>query len=206
MFITFEGMDGAGKTTQINLLCEHLKNKGFEFIVTREPGGTKVCEKIRHIILDNDNVGMNAICEALLYAASRAEHVDKVIKPALKEGKIVICDRYIHSSIAYQGYGRELGADTIRQINSGAIDGINPDITFFLMLSPESVHNRLEQNEDENDRIEVEDVEFFARVHKGYIELSDGDDTISLIDAVNSIETIAQTIISAVDNIIEKGE
>ena len=205
MFITFEGMDGAGKSTQINLLCEHLKSKGLDFIVTREPGGTKVCEKIRHIVLDNDNEGMNAMCEALLYAASRAEHVDKVIKPALKEGKTVICDRYVHSSIAYQGYGRLLGANEIRQINEGAVDGINPDITIFLMLSPSSVHDRLAKNENANDRIENEDVNFFKRVHKGFLELAEADDKILLIDAENTIESIAKTIADAVDNIIEKG-
>ncbi len=205
MFITFEGMDGAGKTTQFNLLCEHLERKGLDFIVTREPGGTKVCEKIRAIILDKENKGMDAMCEALLYAASRAEHVDKVIKPALKRGKIVLCDRYVHSSIAYQGYGRNLGADVVAQINKRAVDGVYPDITFFLMLDPESVHSRLNKTGKDHDRLEREGVDFFERVHTGYIELAKNDNKIILINAVDSIEQISLKITQAVDNIIEKG-
>ena len=205
MFITLEGMDGAGKTTQFNLLREHLERKGVDFIVTREPGGTEVCEKIRDIILDNDNAGMNAMCEALLYAASRAEHVDKVIKPALNESKTVLCDRYVHSSIAYQGYGRRLGADVVAGINAGALDGTYPDITFILMLDPESVHNRLNKAGKDHDRLEREDVAFFERVHAGYMELAENDGRIVLLDAGDSIENIAETIRRAVDNIIEKG-
>jgi dTMP kinase len=205
MFITLEGMDGAGKTTQFNLLREHLEHKGVDFIVTREPGGTEVCEKIRSIILDKNNAGMNAMCEALLYAASRAEHVDKVIKPALKAGKTVLCDRYVHSSIAYQGYGRQLGADVVAGINAGAVDGIYPDISFFLMLDPESVHDRLNKSGKDHDRLERENVDFFRRVHAGYTELAEKDNRIMLLDARDSIENIAQTIKAAVDNIIEKG-
>lgn len=203
MFITFEGMDGAGKTTQIKLLCEHLKNQCHDFIVTREPGGTEVCEKIREIILDKKNFGMNAMCEALLYAASRAEHVDKVIKKALEQKKVVICDRYVHSSIAYQGFGRELGADVVSAINDGAVDGIYPDISFFLMLDPENVHTRLSQSGKDHDRLENEAVDFFERVHKGYIEIAKNDEKVVLINAKYTIRKIAQTIAAAVDNIIE---
>jgi len=203
MFITFEGMDGAGKSTQIDLLCEHLRKNGHDFIVTREPGGTVVCEKIREIILDRNNEGMNCMCEALLYAASRAEHVDKVIRPALDAGKIVLCDRYIHSSIAYQGYGRQLGADVIESINDGAVAGIYPDITFFLMLSPDNVHHRITQSGKDHDRLEKEAVTFFERVHKGYTEIAKNDDNIIIINASNTIESISDIIKKAVDNIIE---
>ena len=205
MFISLEGMDGAGKTTQFDLLRGHLENKGYDIVVTREPGGTPISEKIRSVILDKENMGMNAMCEALLYAAARAEHVDKVIKPALKDGKIVLCDRYVHSSIAYQGYGRQLGADIVAGINDHAIDGIKPDITFILMLSPESVHDRLNKSGKDHDRLEREGVEFFKRIHSGYIELARKDPRIRLIDASDTIENIAAIISVAVDNIIEKG-
>jgi dTMP kinase len=205
MFISLEGMDGAGKTTQFNLLRGHLESKGYDIVVTREPGGTPISEKIRDVILDKENMGMNAMCEALLYAASRAEHVDKVIKPALKEGKIVLCDRYVHSSIAYQGYGRQLGADVVAKINDNAIVGIMPDVTFILMLSPESVHDRLNKSGRDHDRLEREDVEFFKRIHRGYTELAQKDTRILLIDASNTIENIASIISESVDNIIEKG-
>ncbi len=204
MFIVLEGMDGAGKTTQFNLLKEHLEKEGMDIVVTREPGGTQVCEKIRNVILDKNNMGMNPMCEALLYAASRAEHVDKVIKPALEEGKTVLCDRYVDSSIAYQGYGRQLGADNIAMINAGAIDGIKPDITIYLMLSPESVHERLNASGKDHDRLEREGVEFFARVHKGFIELAEKNDKSLLIDASDTIANIASEISKAVDNVIEK--
>ena len=206
MFITLEGMDGAGKTTQFSLLKEHLESKGYDYVVTREPGGTFISEKIRKVILDKDNKGMSPMCEALLYAASRAEHVDKVIKPALEAGKLVLCDRYVHSSIAYQGYGRQLGAETVAKINENAIAGINPDITFILMLSPESVHNRLSGSGRDLDRLEREGVEFFMRVHKGFTELARNNPKILLLNAEDTIENISNAICCAVDNIIEKGK
>ncbi len=205
MFISLEGMDGAGKTTQFKLLLEHLNSKGYDIVVTREPGGTPISEKIRSVILDKENMGMNAMCEAMLYAASRAEHVDKVIKPALKEGKIVLCDRYVHSSIAYQGYGRQLGADVVEKMNDNAIDGIKPDVTFILMLSPQSVHERLTKSGKDLDRLEREGVEFFERIHRGFTELAQKDPRILLIDASDTIENIASIISQSVDNIIEKG-
>ena len=203
MFITFEGMDGAGKTTQINLLSEHLKKSGHDVILTREPGGTVVCEKIREIILDKENYGMNCMCEALLYAASRAEHVEKVIKPALKENKIVICDRFVHSSIAYQGYGRQLGSDVVAGINAGAVAGAHPDMTFFFMLDAKSVHKRLSKMGKDLDRLEQEKVDFFERVHKGFIEMSAKEKKSIVINAEDTIENISKIIADTVDNIIE---
>ena len=203
MFITFEGMDGAGKSTQIDLLCNHLKSKGYDVVLTREPGGTEVCEKIRNILLGKENMGMNSMCEALLYAASRAEHVDKVIKPALKQGKIVICDRFVHSSIAYQGYGRELGKDVVASINDGAVAGAYPDLTFFLMLPAENVHSRLNNTGKDLDRLEKEGVNFFERVHQGFLEMAKNEKNIHLINAKDTIENIAVIIANTVDNIIE---
>jgi dTMP kinase len=130
--------------------------------------------------------------------------VDKVIKPALKEGKTVLCDRYVDSSIAYQGYGRELGADNVAMINSGAIDGVRPDLTVYLMLSPEEVHNRLNASGKDHDRLEREGVDFFSRVHNGFLELAEKNNKSLLVDAGDTIENIALKIAQAVDNIIEK--
>jgi dTMP kinase len=203
MFITFEGMDGAGKTTQINLLKKHLEEKGYDVVLTREPGGTEVCEKIRDIILDKDHFGMNNMCEAFLYAASRAEHVEKVIKPALKAGKIVICDRFVHSSIAYQGYGRGLGKEVVAAINDRAVDGVYPDMTFFMMLPADNVHNRINQSGKDHDRLEKENVEFFERISKGYMELAENEDKSTILNAKDSIESISKNINCVVDNIIE---
>ncbi len=203
MFITFEGMDGAGKTTQINLLRTHLIEKGYDVVLSREPGGTKVCEKIREILLDKENMGMNIMCEALLFAASRAEHIEKIIKPALTEGKIVICDRFVHSSLAYQGYGRKLGEALVASINKGAIDGIYPDMTIFIMLDAKSVHSRLLQSGKDHDRLEKETVSFFERVNNGFIKIADSEKKAIIINAEDTIENIHKTIADAVDNIIE---
>ena len=132
-FITFEGPDGAGKTTQIDLLRKYLLDKGLDVVVTREPGGTPISEAIRGIILDTDHSEMDPITEMYLYAASRAQHVGQLIAPALRQGKIVLCDRFVDSSIAYQGAGRGLGMKMVEEINRAALQGIMPDITLFLI-------------------------------------------------------------------------
>ena len=132
--IALEGPDGSGKTTQIQLLEEYLKELGYEVVRTREPGGTEISEKIREIILDNDNCNMSYMCEALLYAASRAQLVNEVIKPALNKGKIVICDRFVYSSMVYQGVGRGLGMDRIKSINEAALDGLEADLVCMITI------------------------------------------------------------------------
>lgn len=137
ILIVFEGMDGAGKTTQIQLLKRYFEDKDIEVVVTREPGGTKIGEKIRNVILDVENKEMDDICEALLYAASRAQLVNEVIIPSLNSGKVVICDRFVESSIVYQGYARGIGEDKIEIINNIATKGIVPDAVFLLMLPAE---------------------------------------------------------------------
>ena len=136
LFITVEGTDGAGKSTQIQLLTDYLKSKGRNVILKREPGGTEISEKIRELILDVNNKEMSDVAEALLYAASRAQLVQQVIKPALVKGEVVICDRFVDSSIVYQGIARGLGKNMVEEINRFAIDGIMPDITLFFDLSP----------------------------------------------------------------------
>jgi len=168
--VTFEGCEGSGKSTQIRLLSEKLTKAGADFIVTREPGGSDVAEQIRGIILDGKNTAMCDECEALLYAAARVQHLKEIIVPALDAGKLVICDRYVDSSLAYQGAARGLGYDYIAEINSLALEKYAPDITFFLNISPKAAFER-KHGADENDRIEALGLEFHDKVYKGYLGL-----------------------------------
>ena len=171
IFITFEGSDGSGKSTQFRLFSEYLKENGHDVVLTREPGGTAISEKIRSIILDPINKEMDPMTEALLFASSRAQHVEQLIRPSLEEGKIVLCDRFMDSSIAYQGYGRGLG-DCVRIINEYAIGGLQPDITFYLDLDPDAGRRR-NINAGKTDRMEQEKMDFHRRVYNGYRELSE---------------------------------
>ena len=171
LFIAFEGPDGCGKSTQIRFLAEHLEQAGLNVVQTREPGGSPIAEKIREVVLSRENEGMAAMTEALLYAAARAEHVHKVIAPAIEAGKVVLCDRFVDSSIAYQGYGRMLGAKTVWRINEAAVDGYMPDVTVFLNVPPERAFERMNENK-EYDRLEIEDISFHRRAYEGYQELS----------------------------------
>ncbi|MHC1722871.1 MAG: dTMP kinase [Aminipila sp.] len=201
LFISIEGPDGSGKSTQIRLLKEFLNNNGMEVILTREPGGTVISEKIRQIILDKEHIEMDPMTEALLYAASRAQHVTEVIKPGLQSGKTVICDRFVDSSIAYQGYGRHLG-DAVRIINEYAVAGCMPDITFLLKVDPSVGKNRIK--EEEQDRLENEKLDFHNIVFKGYLELEKiYTDRIIGIDATKNIEEISKQIISHMKNILK---
>lgn len=181
LFIAFEGADGCGKSTQVRYLTEYLKELGVDVLSTREPGGCSVSERIRDIVLDRNIEDMCAETEALLYAAARAQHVYEVIKPAVEAGKVVLCDRFIYSSLAYQGYGRQLGVDTVRYINEFAISGCMPDVTVFISVPPERAFERMNDMK-EYDRIEREDMSFHDRVFEGYIELSKTEG-IMLIDA-----------------------
>jgi dTMP kinase len=181
LFITFEGADGCGKSTQARFLAEYLEENGVSVVHTREPGGSLVAEKIRDILLDKENAEMDAVTEALLYAASRAEHVRKVIRPALTAGKVVICDRFVHSSYAYQGYGRELGVPLVKQINDPAVDGCMPDITVFINVTPEHAFSRMNEHK-ERDRLEIEEIGFHQRAFDGFTALSHEPGMI-LIDA-----------------------
>ena len=197
MFITLEGSDGSGKTTQIELLKEYFEERGTDVVITREPGGTGISEKIRDIILDKDNTEMVPMTEALLYAASRAQHVAEKIKPALEQGRTVICDRFTDSSIAYQGFGRGLG-DCVRIINEYAVGGIVPDITFLMKMDPKVGKDRI--SEDEQDRLEREKMDFHRKVYDGYIALEKKYDRIVGIDASGSIEDIHREIVSYIES------
>jgi len=170
IFISFEGPDGSGKSTQIRLLTEYCREKGLEAVTVREPGGTAISEKIRDIILDKKNSEMSPVAEALLYAASRAQLVEQIIRPALEEGKMVLSDRFMDSSIAYQCYGRGLG-DGVRIINEFAVRDLQPDLTFFLDLDPVKGKQRV-LKEGEPDRLESEAMTFHRAVYEGYKKLS----------------------------------
>lgn len=169
-FITFEGCEGSGKSTQLRLLGEYLKQSGVDFIMTREPGGSAIAEDIRKIILNTENTAMCAECEALLYAAARIQHLKEIVEPALAAGKLVVCDRYVDSSFAYQGAARGLGMDFIADINAYALDKYSPDLTVFLDISPKAAFER-KHGADNNDRIEALGVEFHEEVYKGYKSL-----------------------------------
>lgn len=171
-FITFEGCEGAGKSTQIRLLSQYLAERGKECVVTREPGGSAISEAIRAVILDGKNTAMTDECEALLYAAARAQHLSDTVLPALEAGKTVLCDRYLFSSFAYQGYGRGLDMGFLRAVNSFALQGHMPDITLFLDIPPRSAFER-KHGADQNDRIEQAGEAFHARVYQGYLRLAE---------------------------------
>ena len=168
IFISVEGGDGAGKSTQLANIKQYMEERNISAVFTREPGGTEIAEKIRDIILDPANEGMEDLTEALLYAASRAEHVRKVIAPALEDGLVVVCDRFVDSSIAYQGYGRGLGK-VVEMINEPAVNGYIPDLTIFLDLEPEVAMGRISNRG--HDRLETEAADFHERVHQGYLDM-----------------------------------
>ena len=189
-FISFEGNDGSGKSTQIQLLYDYLINKGYDVLITREPGGTRLGEKIRELILDTENKEMTTITEMMLYAAARAQLVSEVIEPALKQGYIVISDRFVDSSLVYQGIGRQLGIERVMNVNQNAINGVLPDITFFIDLDPEIALNRRKAT-TKADRLESEKLEFHRMVYMGYKKLVElYPERIKSIDGTLSIENI----------------
>ena len=171
-FITFEGCEGSGKSTQMRLLSERLKKEGISHIVTREPGGSDIAEQIRAIILNGKNTAMCDECEALLYAAARAQHLNEKVRPALDEGLLVLCDRFVDSSLAYQGYARGLGMDFVSSINSFALENYMPDLTLFLNISPKAAFER-KHGADEGDRMEQLGLAFHRKVYEGYLKLSE---------------------------------
>ena len=201
LFITMEGTDGAGKSTLLDLLNKYLKDKGFNVVFVREPGGTKISEKIRNIILDIDNKEMHYMTEAFLYASSRTQLVNEVIIPELKKGSVVICDRFVDSSIVYQGIARNLGVEVVRKINNIATGGLIPDITFFLDLSPDKAIER-KKEQKELDRLEREKSQFYNKVYEGYKMLIEEEgERIKVIDATQSIEVIHNNIVNYLENL-----
>lgn len=171
-FVTFEGCEGVGKSRQIQLLEEYLKANKIEYCLTREPGGTNVSEQIRNVILDGKNTTMTDECEALLYAAARVQLLKEKVKPLLDSGKLVLCDRFIDSSLAYQGYARGLGVEFVSKINDYAIKNFMPDYTVFLKLTPEQAFKR-KGGADKTDRLELSGMEFHKKVYQGYLDLAE---------------------------------
>ena len=182
-FVTFEGCEGVGKSKQIQLLQDYLKSIGKDFYLTREPGGSKISEQIRSVILDGKNVNMSGACEALLYAAARVQLLDEIIKDKLDGGELVICDRYVDSSLAYQGVARGLGMDFVESINAYALKNFMPDLTLFLDLPPVLAFKR-KGGVDKNDRVELSGMKFHNDVYKGYKMLAEKyPDRFVVIDA-----------------------
>lgn len=201
LFITFEGPDGSGKSTQIELLEDYLKEGGHDTLLTREPGGTDISEKIRDIILDTNNTEMSHMTEALLYAASRAQHVDQVIRPALEANMTVICDRFVDSSIVYQGFGRKLG-ESVEVINDYAIGDCVPNITFLLMIDPSVGIKRASGGVP--DRIESESIAYHKEVYKAYLALMDKyPNRIFGVDASGTIESIHEEIKNKINELLK---
>ncbi len=203
LFITMEGTDGAGKTTQINMLRDYLDSRGYNVVCVREPGGTPIGEKIREIIIDKNNSEMCQMTEAMLYAAARAQLVSQIILPALKNGGVVISDRFLDSSLVYQGYARGLGERRIRNLNRYAVDDLEPDITFFLRLKPEDGLKR-KRVQAELDRIESEHFNFHQRVYDGYVSLARRNKSrIRMLDALKSADEIHCAILSEIDKLLD---
>lgn len=204
IFITMEGPDGAGKSTQIDLLRVYLLQKGYDIIVCREPGGTVISEAIREVILNRDYKNMGHMTELLLYAAARAQLVEEVIQPALDQGKVVICDRFIESSAVYQGIARGLGVDPVYEVNRFAVGNTMPDITLLLDVDAETGIGRKKQ-QAELDRMESEKLEFHRKVVEGYRLLAERDkNRMVKIDGRNSIEEIHRQIKVAVDDALTR--
>ena len=196
-FIAFEGCEGAGKSTQMRLLSEYLAKKGVAHAVTREPGGGEVSEAIRKVILNGKFTSMTDECEALLYAAARVQHLADTVEPALNEGKLVLCDRYIFSSYAYQGYGRGLDMEFLENINSYAVHNFMPDVTLFLDIPPVLAFAR-KHGADENDRMEQAGAKFHARVYEGYKKLlKEYPDRIRAVDGRKTPNEVFEEILSA---------
>lgn len=192
-FITFEGGEGSGKTSAIKAILPHLEKMGYKFILTREPGGTPIAEEIRNVILSMKSEGMDGRTEALLYAASRREHLQKKVIPNLNNGVNVLCDRYIDSSLAYQGHARGLGIDDILKINMFATENEWPDLTIFFDIEPEEGLARIAKNENrEVNRLDIEKIEFHKSVREGYLELLKRyPNRIKRIDASQPREVVA---------------
>ena len=203
LFITLEGPDGSGKTTVATLIVEELKKRGFSVVHTREPGGIEIAEQIRKVILDPKNTAMDARTEALLYAASRRLHLVERVFPALKEGKIVLCERFLDSSLAYQGYGRQIGFDDVLKINDFAIEGCFPDLTLFLDIDEEEGLKRIGDRAFK-DRLDQESIDFHHRVKQGYEEvLRRFPERIRIVDASRPVEEVLK---NCLDIILEAAE
>ena len=206
LFITLEGPDGSGKSTVSRMLVSYLREKGLRVTLTREPGGTDISEEIRHIILDTKNTEMKSTTEALLYAASRAQHVGEKIIPAMEANRVVVCDRFVLSSLVYQGIGRGLGVDKIKELNDFATIGLEPDLILFFDIDPKIALTR-KTKRSKADRLEKENLEFHRSVYEGYKSLLDiYGGRVKTIDAKNSKRNVFEQVKKAVNSLIEGRE
>ncbi|MCM3088908.1 dTMP kinase [Bhargavaea ginsengi] len=200
LFITLEGPDGAGKTSVLEILARRLENSGIDFLKTREPGGIRISEKIREIILDNDHTEMEARTEALLYAAARRQHLIEKIIPALEAGKVVLCDRFIDSSIAYQGAARGIGTEEVRSINRFAIGDTMPDLTILLDVPAEEGIRRISEGRGhEVNRLDTEGLGFHNKVRSEYLRIAEREpERVVLVDATKNLEDTAEVAWTAI--------
>ncbi len=194
-FITIEGGEGSGKTSLIKLLVNDFKKLNIDTLTSREPGGSKIAEEIRQVILNVENTKMDYMTEALLYAASRKQHLEEIIKPAINEGKLVICDRYIDSSLAYQGWARDLGIEKVYDINMYATEGFLPDLTLFIDIPAEVGLERIKSNNRDVDRLDLEKISFHHKVREGYLKIAEMyPERIVVIDGNKSLEEVYEDI------------
>lgn len=199
-FVSFEGIEGCGKTTQIALLSEYLKKRDIRHTITREPGGTAVGEGIRKILLNSETIHLTSASELLLFYASRSQNIQEKIKPALERNEMVICDRYYHASMAYQGYGRGIPLDFIQKITDLVCRPYRPDVTFLLDIEPEvglaRARARNHSRPENEGRFEAEDLDFYNKVRDGYLELASEDERIQIIYADRSIEAVHRHLLT----------
>ncbi|UQS85058.1 dTMP kinase [Apilactobacillus apisilvae] len=207
-FVTFEGPDGAGKTTVLNRLLSNLENKlGDRLVTSREPGGNNIAESIRNVILDRENTKMDSRTEALLYAASRRQNIVQTVKPALEKQKLVICDRFLDSSIAYQGGGRMIGESLVYEMNQFATEGFLPDLTIYFDIPVEVGLQRIAKNRksDDIDRLDVETIDFHKRVHHAYQEIvKNNPKRVKVVDATQSIDDVYSDVVSIMNKYVKK--
>ncbi|MEC9485192.1 MAG: dTMP kinase [Candidatus Izemoplasma sp.] len=203
VFITFEGPEGSGKTSVIKAIEAFLRADGYDILVTREPGGIKIAEQIRDIILSKENTEMDSRAEALLFAASRAQHFHQKILPALKDNKVILCDRFIDSSLAYQGHARELGIDQVYDINAFAINQTLPDATIFIDVKPEVGLKRVFNNQRKIDRLDLETLAFHKKVYEGYQILAKKyQERFYVVNGENPIESVIEDTLQIIKTVL----
>ncbi len=208
LFVTFEGPDGSGKTSVIEAVLKEIeKITQREVLHTREPGGSVISENIRKIILDTDHTEMDARTEALLYAASRRQHITEIIRPALSKGKLVLCDRFVDSSLVYQGYARGIGIDEVRQLNHFATEGLIPELTIYLDIDAEEGLRRIQENRKETqyDRLDQEELVFHEKVREGYHKIyREADERVQVIDASQPLEQVIDSVMKIIQSFLQE--